>query len=196
VDGPRTRTNERGEWTLVDAPPGTRTLEVRALGYYPERRAVDVVAGVPAVRVVLSTLKAVLDTVKVMASRLKSGDRTGFAERRRSGAGHYLTSEDIARWNPINTSDLFRMIPGVRLVLDANGVDSRILVRGNMSEWCRASFYLDGRSMNTLNTDEIDSWVHPNEVKAIEVYAGAGVPAEFQRGMRDDGCGCIVIWTK
>jgi hypothetical protein len=41
--------------------------------------------------------------------------------------------------------------------------------------------------MNTLTTDEVDSWVHPNEVKAIEVYAGAGVPAEFQRGMRDDG---------
>jgi Carboxypeptidase regulatory-like domain/TonB-dependent Receptor Plug Domain len=196
VDGPRTRANERGEWTIVDAPAGTRTLEVRALGYYPERRAVDVVAGVAPVRVVLSTLKAVLDTVKVMASRLTRGDRTGFQERRRSAAGRYLTSEDIVRRHPLNTSDIFKMVPGVRLVLDPNGFDTRILVRGNMSEWCLASFYLDGHLMNALSTDEIDTWVHPNEVKAIEIYSGAGAPAEFQRGMRDDGCGSIVIWTK
>ena len=51
VDGPSTRANARGEWTLSDAPSGTRTLEVRALGYYPERRVVDVVDGAPSVAV-------------------------------------------------------------------------------------------------------------------------------------------------
>src|SRR5205814_3737081 len=30
TDGPQTRTNERGQWTLVDAPIGTRMVEVRA----------------------------------------------------------------------------------------------------------------------------------------------------------------------
>ncbi|MEX0909213.1 MAG: carboxypeptidase-like regulatory domain-containing protein, partial [Gemmatimonadaceae bacterium] len=33
TDGPEATTNAEGEWTLVDLPLGTRTLEVRALGY-------------------------------------------------------------------------------------------------------------------------------------------------------------------
>ena len=43
--GAPVRTNERGEWTLGNLAVGTRMLEVRAIGYYPDRRAVDVVAG-------------------------------------------------------------------------------------------------------------------------------------------------------
>ena len=66
-DGPQTSANERGEWTLVNAPLGTRMLEVRAIGYYPERRAVDVVTGVAPIRTALSTMKSVLDTVTVTA---------------------------------------------------------------------------------------------------------------------------------
>ena len=50
--------------TLAEAPTGTRMLEVHALGYYPERRRVDVVASSAPIEVKLSTLKAVLDTVK------------------------------------------------------------------------------------------------------------------------------------
>src|SRR5262245_12912485 len=47
VDGPQTRTNERGEWSIVGAPIGTRMLEIRALGYYPTRRVIDVIDGAP-----------------------------------------------------------------------------------------------------------------------------------------------------
>ena len=45
-------------------------LEVRALGYYPDRRQVNVVDNGPPVRVTLSTLRAVLDTVRIRATRL------------------------------------------------------------------------------------------------------------------------------
>jgi len=54
LDGPQTRTNARGEWTLTDAPLGTRLLEVRAVGYYPERRAVDIVDSVAPLRIALA----------------------------------------------------------------------------------------------------------------------------------------------
>src|SRR5207247_6912566 len=84
-DGPRTDANERGEWTIADAPLGTRMLVVRAVGYYPDRRVVNVVDGAPLVRVSLPTLKAVLDTVRVTATRLFDRDRNGFQARRRTG---------------------------------------------------------------------------------------------------------------
>lgn len=51
MNGSRSRTNARGEFTLLDAPAGTRTLEVRALSFYPERRAVDVVEDGPPIHV-------------------------------------------------------------------------------------------------------------------------------------------------
>lgn len=195
IDGPEARTNERGEWTIVQAPGGTRMLEVRAVGYYPERRRVDVVTSAAPIHLTLSTLKTVLDTVKILASRrVYDRDRNGFQHRRRAGLGHYLTAEDIARRRPIVTSDLFRTMSGVRLESGATALDRRILVRGNMAEWCSPSIYLDGHHVGGLTADDIDVWVDPDDVGGIEIYPGLGTPPEYQQGMNN--CGSILIWTK
>ncbi|MEO8193005.1 MAG: carboxypeptidase regulatory-like domain-containing protein [Gemmatimonadales bacterium] len=194
ADGPQTRTNASGEWTIIDAPAGTRMLEVRALGFYPERRPVDVVAGAPPIRVALSTLKAVLDTVRISASRIRyDRDRNGFQQRRRSGFGRYLTQQDVARWRPIDTSDLFRLVPGVRVERSSNGFEKHILIRGPFG-MCSPTVYVDDHAMNNFTADDIDSWVSPKDIAGIEIYTGAGVPAQFQQGL--SGCGSIVIWTK
>lgn len=193
VDGPQTRANERGEWTITNAPVGTRMLEVRAVGYYPERRPVNVVAGAPSVRVALSTLRAVLDTVRIMSARVRGRDISGFIERSRSGVGRYLTEEDVVRRKPLVTSDLLRVVPGLRVDRTPLG-DTMISMRGAVSETCVPSFYIDGQYMRNLSADDVDDWVRPSEVAGIEVYTGAGLPAQFQQEMT--GCGAIVIWTK
>jgi hypothetical protein len=197
VGGPVTRANERGEWTLVGAPAGTRMLEVRAFGYYPERRRVDVVSGAGPVRIALSTLEAVLDTVKVTARNRRP---TGFQERHRSAEGRYITAEDIARRHPTVVSDLFRMMPGVHLEHDLNGVDIRIRMPGAFGP-CAPTVFLDGLSLgDRLTTNEIDTWVRPNDITGIEIYSEAATPAEFHQGMngRNDAlaCGTLLIWTK
>ncbi len=195
IDGPQTLANERGEWTLAQAPPGTRVLEVRALGYYPERRPVNIVLQAGPVRVALSTLKAVLDTVRISASRnAYDRDAAGFQRRRRSGVGRYLTAGDIARRQPVVTSDLFRNLPGVRLEIGAAGVEKQLLVRGSLLEWCSPAIYLDGLNISGVTADDIDVWVHPREVAGIEVYAALGAPPEYQAS--GTGCGTILIWTK
>lgn len=188
-DGPQARTNDRGEWTLVEVPSGTRTLEVRAISFYPHRRAVDVVAGAAPVRVALMTFRAVLDTVRVTAARL--ADRgSGFEHRRlNSGLGRFLTREDIARRAVLATSDLFRTVAGMR-------VESLILMRSAFGD-CSPSLYLDGNLVPTLadglTAIDIDAWVRPREIAGIEIYFDQ-VPAQFQLG--PTGCGAIVIWTK
>lgn len=200
-DGPETRTNERGEWALVGAPQGTRMLDVRSIGHYPDRRAVDVVTGASPVRVVLSTMKAVLDTVQVMASRLGGQNMIGFHARRRTGQGKYLTPEDIARRQPVVTSDLFRMVPGVRVERNELG-ETMIQMRGTFAEECSPGVYIDGRYMRELIGDDIDTWVKPDEIAGIEIYVGPGVPPEFNPGLAGGGptagdqCGSIVIWTR
>jgi hypothetical protein len=189
VGGPRVTANESGEFILSDAPMGTRMLEVRSLGYYPDRRRVDVVAGAPPVRVVLSTFRAVLDTVKIRARRLADKHDSGFEERKRSsGSGKFLTAEDIAKRGAIFTSGIFRSIPGVRVIGDS------IQMRGAFEEWCSPEFYVDGRFLYTQGGEELDSEMLPKDIAAIEVYSGAYVPPQFSQGM--GGCGAIVIWTK
>lgn len=191
TDGPETFSNAKGEWTLSDLPLGTRSLEVRALGYYPERRAVNVFTGAPAVHIALSTFRAVLDTVRVTASAWRDEHRLAFEVRRRTGRGRYITADEIARRAPLNASDLFRSIAGV--AVDAETIRLR---RGDTD--CSPALYLNGvhispMILGDLSTDDIDAWVRPNEIAAIEVY-GDFVPPQFQQIQL--GCGAIAIWTK
>lgn len=193
VDGPQVRTNARGEWTIRNAPPGTRMLEVRAVGYYPERIAVDVHRDAQPVRSALVTFKAMLDTVKVRAKYDRYSNLKGFMERSRTGVGRFLTSDDVVRRRPIVTSDLFRTVPG--LFMDApRGIDQFVTMRSAFGGRCAPTVVLDGSVMNRLSVQEIDMFVAPREVLGIEVYSSSYVPAQFQMPMSE--CGSIVIWTR
>ncbi|MES2178639.1 MAG: carboxypeptidase regulatory-like domain-containing protein [Gemmatimonadota bacterium] len=177
--GAETTSNERGEFTLLDAPVGTRMLEVRAIGYYPERRRVDVIDGAPAVRLELSTLKAVLDTLRVTAVRNRQDN--GFAQRRRSGIGVYLTPTDIGRHAPLEASRIFTTVRGVRLTEPPN---SRFIMRGITSLWCAPTVYLDGHAIFDLSADELNVAVRVEEIVGIEIYAEpGGIPAGFAQGL-------------
>ncbi|MBI5601576.1 MAG: carboxypeptidase regulatory-like domain-containing protein [Gemmatimonadetes bacterium] len=192
-DGPTARADERGAFTLVNAPLGTRVLEVRSVGYYPDRRAVHVVGGMPPVRVALSTFKSVLDTVKIIAQFAADRHGSSFEDRKRTGLGRYLTSADLERRGAIFTSDAFKTLAGVRL--ERSSVGSRhIYVRSAFGEWCEPSVHIDGLYMWNLNADDIDGMVSLRYVKGIEVYTEATTPMEFQRAMT--GCGTILIWTR
>ncbi|MEO7455969.1 MAG: carboxypeptidase regulatory-like domain-containing protein [Gemmatimonadaceae bacterium] len=203
VGGPLARTNERGEWTLVNVPEGTRVLEVRGVSYYPTRRIVDVVPEAPPVHVQLATLRAVLDTVRVTAGRLRGKDIAGFMERQRSGSGTYLDDKAVAKRAPTVLSDVFRSIAGVRLESPRGAVMGMVTMRGAFEATCSPAFFLDGHYMGgyvtpgfagpPLTTDEIDGWARPDQIAGIEVYTD-GAPPQFQQGLT--ACGSIVIWTK
>lgn len=193
TDGPQTRSNERGEWSISSAPVGTRTLEIRAIGYYPVLRHVDVVAGAAPVRIAMSTMRAVLDTVRISAARVYDRHMSGFETRRKSSLGRYLTAADVMRHRPIVTSDLFRRIPGMYLERGALG-ETQITVRGMVSDRCTPAVYIDDHYMRNLSAEDIDDYVRPENIMGIEVYTGTMVPPQFQPGL--SACGSIVIWTK
>lgn len=199
AEGPEVRADARGEWVLTGAPPGTQMLVVRAVSYYPERRAVDVLPSAPRVSVRLSTLAAVLDTVRVSASRPTSADRGGFEQRRQTWPGTYITQADVARRPVFFASDVFRMTPGVKLeggelkMRSAFGEQGKV---GGPGE-CAPALYVNGAYIpgirDHLYAADIDMWVSPEEIAGIEVYRDYA-PPQFQPGL--SGCGSIVIWTK
>ena len=200
ADGPETRADARGEWTLAHAPLGTRVLEVKAVGYFPARRVVDVVGqgggsgsgAMPPMRVALSTLEAVLDTVRVTAARVFDRNQNEFeARRRRSATGRFITAADIARRNPLYVSDLLRMTPGVHVEYDPVQFGKTIKMRGAFGE-CSPAVFIDGMYVPSFDAEDIDTWVKPERVVGIEIYIDP--PPDYQRAL--SGCGSIVIWSK
>jgi hypothetical protein len=168
---------------------------VRAIGYLPESRVVDLVADrTTPFEVTLSTLRAVLDTVRVTASRVFSTDRNGFARRKRSAAhGNFFDQNDVGRLRPNSIVQLLHRVPGVSITGDS--FDSVVLMRDMYTGgYCQPTVYIDGAPITSLTIREIEGWVRPEELAGMEIYARAGmVPAEFSRL---DGCGAVVLWTR
>ena len=194
IGGPETRTNERGEWTLAGAPYGTHVMEVRAIGFYPARRPVNVVADAAPVRVELATMRAVLDTIRVTADRV-AYEGSGFLERKRRGVGKFFTAEDIALRGGVVTSDIFRSVPGLSVERDADTGEPGIKMRGPFG-YCEPTVFLNGARLPGIHPGDIDEIVQPNQIRAIEIYSEASVPGEFKDYTRMDPCGSIVIWRK
>ncbi len=208
VGGGQTRTDNTGAWTLADVPSGTRMIEARAIGFLPDRRAVDVIPDGPSVRTPLSSIKAVLDTVRISATRAHEVEMRGFEQRRQSSTGRFITAADVARSRPVVTTQLLRNIPGLYLERDANS-QPVLTMRGTFEPRCRPGVYIDGRYMNDIGAEDIDDWVHPDEIAGIEIYSNTEVPARFNTGMAGVGrvsasdpndavhiCGSIVVWTR
>jgi hypothetical protein len=189
-----TRTNERGEWMMQSATPGTRMVEVRAVGYFPERRAVNVVEGAPPLRLSLFTMRAMLDTIRVTATRL-SPNMKGFEERRRSGMGRYIDAEFIAQRRPSRVSDVLRFVPG--LYVYHQSLNTSLQMRSNFGERCAPDVYVDGHYMRSFTGDDLDAFVNPDDIAGIEVYREPTVPPQFNMGRGGtDACGSIVVWTR
>jgi carboxypeptidase family protein len=192
-------TDGRGAFTITGAPGGTQTLLIRAIGYLPERRTVDLLRDAPAsLDVGLSNLRTMLDTMRVTANRLYARDASGFNRRRITGMGMYFDSADVARANVFGVSRMLMRVPGVELA--GVGMSARVLMR-RMSAYCQPTFIIDGAPFPNLLAGDLDLLVLPEEVVGIEVYArDVETPAQF-RGMASfeqhgPGCGSVVVWTR
>ncbi|WP_353265375.1 carboxypeptidase regulatory-like domain-containing protein [Gemmatimonas sp.] len=200
VNGPTTRTNAKGEFFFDNAPAGTRLLDVRAVGFYPQRTTVNVLDDAPAFNASLRTFRSVLDTVKVLANYERFSLLKEFQQRVRSGVGRYITEEMIARRNPVMVSELFWIIPGV-YVERGGGIDQEISMRGIFSPRCSPALFLNGFPLQMpdmggvpLSAAELDAVVRPKDLLGVEIYTQGQVPAQFGAGMT--GCGAIAFWTK
>ncbi len=92
--------------------------------------------------------------------------------------------------NAIRTSDLFRMMPGVRVISGSDG--ERVLMRGDFRGYCSPTVFVDGMRMPAV--DDINTYVFPMDIRAVEAYVtNITAPPEYSNGFNN--CGSIVIWT-
>lgn len=188
-----TTTNGGGEFRLGGLAGGTQGIEVVALGFYPFRTRVEVGDATPALAVRLERAAVVLDSMRIIAKRQRNPlaqSYREFDERAATGRGEFLTEEEIARRHPFETSDLFKLMRGVKVV--GFGSDAKIAAtRGHATignTECPLDIFIDGvrGQQSDLNT------LPPEALHGAEVYTVASAPAKYRVGP----CGALFLWTK
>jgi len=180
-----TLSDDRGRFELHDLPAGTQVLEVRRIGYLLALQPVELRANRPVFQDVRLQRIVTLDSLRVLAQRSRYPEFE--RHRRQNGFGTFFTADELARRASIETSDLFRMMPGFRVSgygLDATVTSSRGVT--SMTGACLPNIVIDGMPNQEINL------IRPGNIGAMEVYrAGQPGPVQYDRG-----CGAILIWSK
>lgn len=188
-------TDSAGSYRIAQLPAGTQTIEVRALGYAPQALPVTLAPDSDrTIDVELTTVKRVLDTIKVVAERVYSIDKVGFERRRRGAAGIFFDSDAVRRRSPYSVLQLLYEVPSIRVL--GSGLDRTYVMRGGNSfsaQPCPPAFFLNGVRMPADLLADLDLFARPQEVEGMEVYRGMMVPPEFHVS---GACGAIVVWTR
>jgi len=189
-----TMTKANGEFVLDSLPAGTQALVVRQIGYSPTEVPVELSARTPArVDVKLGVLVPQLSPVEVTSRREEGLQKVGFLGRKRTSAGGYfITPEQLEQRKALKFSDVLRTTPGLR-VTESNGQTMISSTRSAQGSGC-VTVYVDGAPWQQLDPGDLDTFVQPNEVAAVEVYNGTSIPAQFMTP--GQSCAAVVVWTK
>ena len=192
--GAATKTRANGEFTLDSLPSGTQTLEVRQLGFSPTEVAVELSStSSQNVTVKMADYVPVLSEMRVTAQRERGLSDVGFADRKKSGMGYYLDADQLKMRQTNQFSDMLRTVPGVRVVPGGNGTN--VITSSRDPTGGCVTFYVDGAPWQQMTPGDLDTYVRPEEVAALEVYNGSTTPPQFQQPGQT-GCTTVVIWTE
>jgi hypothetical protein len=198
-----TATDSSGTFRVGQIPAGMRTLEIRMLGYAPLALPVEVLPGETLhLDLALSPEAVVLKTVAVDAG---SSDRAlrGFTARRARGTGRYFDEEELIRMQPRQFTDILRRVAGVQIQpgIERYGTGSTVQMGRNSggmgTRTCPVEFFVNGSPFPSARDGNINHFISPDEIVAVEVYSGAAqIPQEFSNGAYNTRCGVVVVWTR
>ena len=205
------RTDAAGAFKIDRIPAGTRTVEVRSIGWEPMTVAMDFSTNAARdTSLSIGRQAQVLAQVDVNRTAVLPSfmERSGFEIRRQQGMGAFLTEQDIKKHTFSDFSEVLRGLRGLHVTYTPggpfpflNGISDFNQVR------CIPNVYLDGASFPISTpgprgpTPDYESYrqlrgiLYPEAIKGIEVYSNPGtIPAQYDM-TSSTGCGSIVIWT-
>ena len=193
-----TRSNAKGQFTLIKLPKGEIELMVRRLGYLPQQQTIVLSGGTTdSVKLVLVAQPAVLEAVAVDASeRHRRQGVEDFYLRRAQGIGTFITRQQLEESRSTQPTDALRNVPGIQLFRSRNG-DNTVRFIGTSSinhRDCPPNLWLDGQRVTNMELDQIPAY----DIEGIELYRGASTtPAQFWQGNTNNTfCGTIVVWSR
>lgn len=184
-----------GVFRVVDIPAGKREFHFRRLGFSPKSMDAEISEGkTVALNVVLEPYAAEIEGMTVEEATRRRQLLSDFYDRSSRGFGHFITREQIEKRNPMNLSDMMRMVPGAHLIpLRGTGMSTLRFGRAMGGRDCPPQYYVDAVKTWNLNIDDIT----PEDVEGIEIYEGAStVPPQFNTKEGNTICGVVLIWTR
>ncbi len=191
--GAATLTKANGEFTLDSLPSGTQTLEIRKLGFAVTEHPVELSAYTPQrVTVQMSDFVPTLETVRVEAKREKSLFDVGFSQRQKTGMGYYISGDKLNK-NTTRVTEALRTIPGIHIVPAGDG--QNVIQSSRDPNGGCVNIFVDGSPWQQQFPGDLDSFIRPDELGAIESYSASTVPAQFTIPGQNS-CETLVIWTE
>lgn len=189
--GVEQRSDANGRFVLAGLPTGTYTAEIRAIGYSPVRQVVNVMPDDGATLDVKLDNAAKLDTIRIMAKRGTLGLARFDQARRATGLGWAITPEQLDRDQPLRMADMFRLIPGIRVIPGLFG--DQILMRGAVTNaFCTPQVWIDG--VPAMGDAPLDLLLTPEQVVGAIAYTSVvSTPAQYSTPL--GGCGTILLFT-
>jgi hypothetical protein len=182
-----------GEFTLDSLPSGTQAIEVRKLGYSVTEVAVELSSNnTTPTTVTMSDAVPMLQTMRIEAAQDKALSDLGYLERKHTGMGRFYDGKQINH-ESMSFSDVMRIDPGLRISPTGDGRTYMITDARNAAGGC-VNVYVDGTYWEPMTPGDVDSYVRPSEMVAVEVYHGTETPPQFTKPGQSS-CATIVVWT-
>jgi hypothetical protein len=194
-----TTTNQSGVFRLVAPRPGSFFVLTEALAYRPTLDGIIDMeeGGSMTVEIYLDPKPIELDSLKIAVERVETYqilEAAGFNERVDRGFGYFITPERLRERNPRYFFEVFRNIPGVRVIGAAlTGTTVEFSVASSRGPTCIPRTFVDGVQVNVEMG--LESALEVDQVAGIEVYSRPSqVPVQW--GGSDSTCGVLLIWTR
>ena len=186
-------TRPNGEFTLDSLPSGTQALVVRKLGYAVTEEPVELSSNAPArAEIKMGDFVPTLAKVIVEAAQDKALSDIGYLQRKQGAMGRFYDGNQINH-ESMSFADVMRIDPGLRITPAGDGRTYVISDARNASGGC-VNYWVDGSPWEVMTPGDIDGFVRPNEIVAVEVYHGSQAPPQYTKPGQS-GCAAIVVWT-
>ena len=192
-----TRTDAQGRFLVRSTGRGRFTITVRKIGFAGGTSPVLDLVLDDTYEITLRLARLTELATREVIVDPKRPWLAGFAERRAEWFGSFLTAVDIRKMGLTATSDVLRSLAGVVIRTNADGHSTAWSSYGDKAGKpgpCELMVFTDGR----IDDDGLTlTFVRPNDIEAIEVYAGAPkLPPGYTMHPQAVNCGAVFFWTR
>lgn len=187
------KTDGSGRFTLPNVPTGSRTMEVRAVGFAPMFLPITVLQKQNE-ELDITMLATALPGVNVTGRQNVSLLQLDFEQRKREGFGTFKDSTEIVKFTSIRS--IFQGIPSLVITGSQTSgfslfTPGQSLSTPNPAGGCPANVYIDGKPSDT----DVLITLSKEQIAAIEVYIRQEfAPAKYL--LLSNNCGVVLVWTK
>ena len=218
-------TDEHGAFRLGGIPAGEHTVMVRRIGYgAADTKVAFADHGTVERRVVLG--RAVTLEPVVVSEKALDRYMPGFEDHRRTGLGHFLTRDDIAKYDGMRLATVLQQMPGLGIVgerghdwlaskrtpppvcpqrgyvdcMHSHGfyLPDTGEAREGVAIACYAQVYVDGVLQNGVRepTEPFDLISIPPERVQAVEFYDGPSQTPLKYARMGSSCGVLVIWTR